>query len=70
MWSPRKRNSSGMHGPNILSKEVQQMMSQRLCAKVVKSQLQRVHATYAPNNCVMTMLLIALAWSDTQRSAM
>ena len=47
------------------------MMSQRLCAKIVKSQLQRVHA---PNNCVMsvqaTMLLNALAWSDTQQSAM
>ena len=41
---------------------------------IVKSQPQRVHATYATNNCVIiakaTMLSNALAWIDTQRSIM
>ena len=50
------------------------MMSYRLCAVIVKSQLQSVHPSCATNSCMMsvqaTMLLNALAWNDTQQCAM
>ena len=39
---------------NGLQLGVQQMMSYLLCAVIVKSKLQRVHATYVANNYVMT----------------